>query len=82
MGHTIDGPSGLILQRDEVVGYRGETGEVRLYTAEQTRKILRYGHLRHIYWLVQHRHLPYRKFGRELVFTEMDIEQFRLRRGY
>lgn len=72
----------LIVHGSEVVGFHGRAGEVRLFTAEQVRQLLGYGHLRHIYWLVQQGHLPYRKFGRELVFTQDDIDQFRSHRGF
>jgi len=82
MGQHVDAASGLILRNYDIVGYYGRAGEVRLFTADEARRLLGYKHLRHIYWLVENGHLPYRKFGRELVFTQNDIEQFRLRRGY
>lgn len=73
---------GLILRGSDVIGFHGRTGDTWLLTAEEVRQRLGYGHLRHIYWLVQQGHLPFRKFGRELVFTEQDVEQFRAKRGY
>lgn len=82
MGRFVDRRQDLILDLDgNFVGIQGSTGRVGLLTAEQARKKLEYAHLRHIYWLVQQKHLPYRKFGRELVFTETDIQEFLARRG-
>ena len=78
----VGGSYDLIVEGPDLVGFHGRGGAVRLLTAEQVRQLLGYRHLRHIYWLVQQRHLPYRKFGRELVFTQDDVEQFRLYRGY
>ena len=82
MGIYIGGPHDLVLDRNyNLVGFHGRTRRVNLLTAEQTRQLLGYAHLRHIYWLVEQGHLPYRKFGRELVFTEQDVADFRARRG-
>ena len=78
----ISGVHDLIVEGYDVVGFHGRVGKVELLTAEQVRRLLRYSHLRHIYWLVEQRYLPYRKFGRELVFTVEDVQQFRARRGY
>jgi len=75
------GAQDLILDQNDLVGFRGRAGTVRLLTSEQVRERLRFGHVRHIYWLVQQGHLPFRKFGRELVFLEHDIADFRARRG-
>ncbi len=72
----------LILSGNELVGVRGRTGDVGLLTTEQVLRLLGFRHLRHIYWLVQQGHLPVRKFGRELVFTTQDVDDFRKRRGY
>jgi len=82
MGRYIGGSHDLILDGHDVSGFYGRVGKVRLLTAEQARQFLGYKHLRHIYWLVEQRYLPYRKFGRELVFIEEDIAQFRARRGF
>ncbi len=75
------GSHDLIVNRDELVGFHGRTGTVRFLTAERVRQELGYSHLRHIYWLVEQGYLPYRKFGRELVFIEQDIHEFLRRRG-
>jgi len=82
MGRYVDGKHDLVLdQAGNLVGFHGRAGLVALHTAEQARVALGYAHLRHIYWLVDQQHLPYRKFGRELVFTESDIQEFLARRG-
>jgi hypothetical protein len=76
------GSHDLIVDRNrELVGFHGRTGTVRFLTAEEVRQELGYGHLRHIYWLVEQGYLPYRKFGRELVFIEQDIREFQRQRG-
>ncbi len=77
----IGGPFDLLLAGNDLVGFYGRVGEVRLLTAEQVRQQLGYAHIRHIYWLVEHGHLPYRKFGRELIFVQQDVDDFRMRRG-
>ncbi len=72
----------LILNSEkELVGLHGRNGDIRLLTTEEVRQLLGYSHLRHIYWLVEQGHLPFRKFGRELVFTGPDVQQFLARRG-
>lgn len=82
MGQYVGGHHDLILdQAENLVGFHGRVGRVNLLTAEQARVALGYAHLRHIYWLVQQQYLPYRKFGRELVFIEADIQKFLTRRG-
>jgi len=76
-------PDDLVLNRsNELVLVRGRGGDLRLLTTEDVRRRLGYAHARHIYWLVEQGHLPYRKFGRELVFTEQDVAQFWQGRGY
>lgn len=82
MGYYIGGPHDLILDGYAVIGFHGRAGKVQLLTADQARQLLGYSHLRHIYWLLERGHLPYRKFGRELVLTQQDIDSFRLKRGY
>ena len=71
----------LILNQNNLIGFKGQRGSVRLLTTEAVRQRLGYGHVRHIYWLVQQGHLPLRKFGRELVFIEQDVADFEERRG-
>ncbi len=83
MGIYIGGSHDLVVDRDyNLVEFHGRGGRVHLLTAEQVRHLLGYAHLRHIYWLVEQGHLPYRKFGRELVFIQQDVDDFRLRRGF
>lgn len=76
MGRFVGGTHDLILEGDNLVAFHGRAGVVRLLTAEQVRQRLGYAHLRHIYWLVQQGYLPFRKFGRELVFAAQDVEKF------
>lgn len=81
MSTVYVGSQDLIVRDRELVGFHGRSGTVRFLTAEEVRQVLGYGHLRHIYWLVEQEYLPYRKFGRELVFIEQDIHEFQRRRG-
>ena len=82
MGIYVGGSHDLVLDQNyNLVGFHGRAGRIHLLTAEQVRLLLGYAHLRHIYWLVEQGHLPYRKFGRELVFTEQDVADFRAKRG-
>ena len=80
-GYTGGREDLIVDSKHELVGFHGRKGDIRLLTTEQVRQLLGYGHVRHIYWLVEQGHLPFRKFGRELVFTGPDVQEFRQRRG-
>ena len=71
----------LIVRKQELIGLRGRSCAVQLLTTEEVRKRLGFAHPRHIYWLVEQGYLPLRKFGRELVFTDVDVEDFMRNRG-
>lgn len=81
MGVVVSDPDLILNQQHDLVGFRGRSDTVRLLTSEHVRGALGFGHVRHIYWLVQQGHLPLRKFGRELVFLQHDIDEFRARRA-
>lgn len=73
----------LVLRDNDLVGIKGRSGNARLLTTEEVRQRLNFAHVRHIYWLVEQGYLPLRKFGRELVFLEKDLDEFhRLRNQY
>lgn len=82
MGQYVKITQGLVLdEANNVVEFKAAGTRIRLLTAEQVLQKLGYSHVRHIYWMVEKKHLPYRKFGRELMFTETDIQEFLARRG-
>lgn len=82
MGRFVKITQALVLdEANNVVEFKAGGTRIRLLTAEQVRQALGYSHVRHIYWMVEKKHLPYRKFGRELVFTVSDIQEFLARRG-
>ena len=73
----------LVLRNNDLVGIKGRSGNARLLTTEEVRQRLNFAHVRHIYWLVEQGYLPLRKFGRELVCLEKDLDEFhRLRNQY
>ncbi len=80
MGHVVTGSDDLILYGNELRGVHGRRGNVLFLTADQVLARFGFKHVRHIYWLVQHGHLPVLKFGRELVFLEQDVAAFEARR--
>lgn len=71
----------LLLNHEEhLIGIRRKGRQLLLLTATEMLHSLGYSNLRHIYWLVEKGHLPRRKFGRELVFTEDDRKAFMKKR--
>lgn len=76
MGYYTRGADDLVLRGDDLVGIKGQSGNARLLTTEEVRRRLNFAHVRHIYWLVEQGYLPFRKFGRELVFLEKDLDDF------